>query len=138
MRKLNGLRGSVVVLNLWATWCGPCKEELPRLSMLAGDYRNRNVQFVAVSLDEAKNLDAVRRFASDQRISFPVWIGASVNTLSDFGMTNVVPATVILDQRGEIVTEISGEACNDDVKTTVDWLLHDRQGSAPPVIIKRY
>src|ERR1700757_3691801 len=54
-QKLAALRGQIVVVNFWATWCGPCQEELPRLSKLAQSYSGKNVRFIAVSIDAAKD-----------------------------------------------------------------------------------
>src|SRR3954452_13070839 len=50
-RKLSSLRGQVVVVNFWATWCGPCQEEMPRLAKLAANYSGKNVRFVLISID---------------------------------------------------------------------------------------
>src|ERR1700744_5945348 len=61
-QKIAGLRGSIAVVNFWATWCGPCREELPMLTRLSGEYGERKVRFVAVSADEWKKRDAVRQF----------------------------------------------------------------------------
>ena len=73
---LSEYQGRVVVLNFWATWCGPCKEELPRLSEIAQHYADRNVGFVLVSIDEQKKLPAIRDYISQQKVSLPVWVGA--------------------------------------------------------------
>lgn len=54
-RKLSALRGHIVVVNFWATWCGPCQEELPRLSKLAQQWAGKDVRFVAVSIDDRKD-----------------------------------------------------------------------------------
>src|SRR5579864_403335 len=82
LRDLNGAkahwsdyRGKVLVLNFWATWCGPCKDEIPRLGEIARRYRNRNVAVVLASIDEARKLSAVRDFVTEQRVELPVWVG---------------------------------------------------------------
>src|ERR1700722_4662408 len=58
-QKLSALRGRIVVLNFWATWCEPCQEELPRLSKLSQSYLAKNVQFVAVSIDAPKDAEKI-------------------------------------------------------------------------------
>ena len=53
--KLSELRGSIVVVNFWATWCAPCREELPLLSQLSHQYAGKNLRFIAISADEPGN-----------------------------------------------------------------------------------
>jgi thiol-disulfide isomerase/thioredoxin len=135
---LSDYQGRIVVLNFWATWCGPCKEELPRLAQMAQEYSDRNLTFVLTSIDEQKKLPAVRAYVSEQKISLPIWVGASVDMLEELSGINVVPSTLIIDEKGEIVRAINGEAREQDVKEAVDWLLNGRKGPAPSDRLKRY
>ena len=137
-RKLSSLRGQVVVVNFWATWCGPCQEELPRLARLAEDYKGKPVRFVLVSIDEEKNRAKIPAVLDRLHVPLPSWDDADTDTMDRFGLGNIVPGSVILDEQGEIVSRIMGEAREDDVRGAVDWLLSGRSGPAPAALTKRY
>jgi thiol-disulfide isomerase/thioredoxin len=137
-RKLADLRGQVVVLNFWATWCGPCQEELPRLSKLAVGYQGRPVKFVAVSIDDKKDFEKIPGTLQKAGAQLDVWVGADTDTMARFGLGEIVPGTVIVDESGEIVTRVMGEAKDEDVKGAVDWVLGGKVGTAPAAIVKRY
>ena len=136
--RFSGYQGQILVLNFWATWCGPCKEELPRLGQLAQEYADRHVAFVLASIDEQKKLPLVRDFISQRKVGLPVLVGASTDMLNELSGTYVVPATLIIDQNGEIVRAINGEAREEDVKEAVDWLLNGKKGVPPADHIRRY
>ena len=136
--RLSEYQGRIVVLNFWATWCGPCKEEIPRLAHMAEQYANHDVAFILASIDEQNKLPAVRDYVSQQRVTLPVWTGASVDLLEELSGINIVPATLVIDQRGEIVRAINGEARESDLKEALDWLLNGREGPPPPLHVKRY
>ena len=137
-RKLSALRGQVVVVNFWATWCGPCQEELPRLSKIARSYAGKPVNFVKISIDTPK--DRAKIPAVLQRLNVPgdTWVGGDTDMLAGFGLGEIVPGTAVLDERGEIIARIMGEARDEDVRTAVDWLLGGKTGPAPAPVIKRY
>ena len=136
--RLSEYQGRVVVVNFWATWCGPCKDELPRLDAVARQYAGQNVAFLLISIDEQKKLAAVRDYVAQRKIGLPVWVGASTDLLEELSGTNIVPATLIVDEKGEIIRAINGEAKEADVMEAVDWLLKGRKEPAPADRVKRY
>jgi thiol-disulfide isomerase/thioredoxin len=136
--KLSDLRGSMVVLNFWATWCGPCRQELPLLSMLSQQYSGRNVRFIAASANEDKDRAKVDEFLKNNPLAFDVWLGADLDMLDRVSLGNVLPATLILDDQGEIVARIMGQAHEEDLTAALNWLLNGKSGPPPPSSVKRY
>lgn len=136
--SLGSLRGKITVVNFWATWCPPCRAEMPMLSRLAQQYAGRGVQFVAISVDSEKDQPKIAPFLKQQKIALPVWVGADLGTLGRLGFGNVVPATLVLDAKDDPVGRIEGEARPADVEGYVNWLLSGRKGKAPAKKIKRY
>lgn len=145
-QKIADLRGSIAVVNFWATWCGPCREEMPMLSRLAeqygAQYAGKKVRFIAISADEdpgnRKNRARIDQFLSDHKPAMEIWLGADLDMLERFQLGNVLPATVILDENGEVIARIMGQAHEEDVRAPVDWLLNGRDGDPPPASVKRY
>jgi thiol-disulfide isomerase/thioredoxin len=137
-RKLSALRGQVTVVNFWATWCGPCQEELPRLSRMAADYEGKPVRFVTISIDEAKDRAKIPAVLVRLHVRLESWAGGNTDVLDDFGLGNIVPGTAILDEQGEIVARVMGEAREEDVRRAVDWLLSGKTAPPPPALVKRY
>lgn len=137
-QKFENLRGSITVLSFWATWCAPCREELPRLSKLSQDYSAKGVRFIAVSVDEAKDRSKIEPFIRQQNINLDVWVGGNSGILDRVGLGNVVPGTIVIDKNNEVIGRIMGEAQDTDITTRLDWLLQGRQGPAPEAIVKHY
>ncbi len=137
-RKLSALHGQVTVVNFWATWCGPCQEELPRLSGMAAGYEGQPVRFVVISIDEPKDRARIPAILTRLHVSLECWTGGSTGLLDRFGLGDIVPGTAILDQQGEIVARIMGEAREQDVRKAVDWLLSGKTAPAPAPLTKRY
>jgi thiol-disulfide isomerase/thioredoxin len=99
-QSLDQWRGRVLVLNFWATWCAPCREEMPILSDLAEHYRDR-VQFVGVAADSAEK---VREFAREVPVSYPLLAGGEEAIKPTRPLGNLplaVPFTIVLDRAGK-------------------------------------
>ncbi len=94
-------KGSVVFLNLWATWCGPCRYEIPELEKLQQKYAARGFKVIGVSVDEG-GADDVNAFLKQQKISYPIVIDPD-GKLATILQTSVLPTSVLLDKRGNVV-----------------------------------
>jgi thiol-disulfide isomerase/thioredoxin len=140
--KIADLRGSVAVINFWATFCVPCREEMPMLSKLTQEYKGKKVRFIAISADESpegkKNRTKIDQFLDTQKPAMEIWLGADLDMLERLRLGNVLPATVILDENGEVISRILGQAREEDVRGPLDWLINGRSGSVPAATVKRY
>ena len=131
-----GVFGKVVLLNFWATWCGPCNAEMPALVDLEKQYADRGVAFIGASLDDEKSTPKIPAFVSRYKIDFPIWYGATLDDLDRLKMGNAVPATAFLDAEGHLVARIFGQARPEEVRERLDWLAGDRSGPAPLALVK--
>jgi thiol-disulfide isomerase/thioredoxin len=98
-----------LIINFWATWCAPCRQEIPLLESLAGEWRGRDVEVVGIAVDHR---DQVLEFADRLKITYPVLIGEqdALDAAAAFGFESpVFPFTVFTDRRGEVVTLFVGE-----------------------------
>ena len=134
-QKLSQYRGKIVVLNFWATWCEPCKAELPMLVEEQEHYRDRGVIVVGASLDDATTVKKVRPFAKKEKLNFRVWIGATVDHLEKLGLGQAVPATAFFDREGNLVGRVMGELRQPELEHRIEWLLGNRQGTAPQPLV---
>lgn len=104
------LSGHVVVINVWASWCGPCREESPMLAGLATQFAGQGVRFVGV--DEADNDASARAFATKVGMTYPVLADPNGDLLHRLpGLPpSAVPSTMVLDRSGRIAAKIIGPA----------------------------
>jgi thiol-disulfide isomerase/thioredoxin len=123
-------RGGIVVLNFWATWCLPCREEMPIFREISRRYASRGVAVIAASTDEAGSRDAVAAFARELDLSFPVLIGAGVDDMRRLGLGDALPATAILDPDGGVAFRIRGVVTLEDLTARIDHLLGEDVGEA--------
>lgn len=136
-QRLSSFRNEkIVVLNFWATWCKPCREEMPLLISIQKQYANRGVVFIAASADAQETQNQIPGFVRKVKLNFPVWTGATVADMQKFGLGGALPATAIIDRDGRIVGRIIGVVQKDDLVKRIEWLLGDRQ-SPPPAVLAR-
>lgn len=132
--SLTEFRDQVVVVNFWATWCGPCVQELPILADVAREYSGRKVQFIAVSIDDPDTFDAVAPVARKAGVAFPVWVGASTDDMDRFGLGSAVPATAVLANDGTIAARMQGGVSKNQLRKQLDAILKKQPAPQPAVI----
>jgi cytochrome c biogenesis protein CcmG/thiol:disulfide interchange protein DsbE len=104
--ELKQYRGKVVFLNFWATWCGPCKEEMPSMEELYKQFKDKDFVFLTISVDYA-GIKLVKEFIEKHRYTFPVLIDPQCETLDLFEVKGI-PTTFLIDKKGIIVGRAIG------------------------------
>ncbi len=99
-------RGKVIFINLWATWCGPCRSEMPSIQELYNSIDKKNIVFVMLSLDEQNRSEKVKSYISQMAFNFPVFMpqGELTNQL----YVDTIPTTFVIDKDGYIVAKEIG------------------------------
>jgi len=115
-------RGKVVVVNYWATWCPPCRVEMPGLVNLANDYKSRGVEVVGVTMDE--NLNDVPPFVEKYQIKYPILTPGNDPNLSPDGMA--LPTTFLYDKNGRLAKKYTGIVLESTFKSDVEALLKEQ------------
>lgn len=118
-------RGKVVLLNFWATWCPPCRKEMPSMERLHRAYRERGLVVLAVSQDEAP-LEEVRRFAVSLGLTFPVWHDRDREAARHYSVPGV-PTSYLIAHDGQLAYRVLGEYDWDgrEARGTVELLLDE-------------
>jgi thiol-disulfide isomerase/thioredoxin len=102
---MKDLRGKVVVIDFWATWCGPCVAEMPKMKDLYAKYRDKGVEFIGVSLDQADGgLEKLKDFVAKNEITWPQYYqgkGWESDFSSSWGV-NSIPCVFVVDQEGKL------------------------------------
>lgn len=129
-QKLSSLRGRVVVLNFWATWCGPCVKEMPDLAAIQNQYAALGVQVIGASADTLAEQKLVREFIAKVKVNFPVWLGATTEDMARFGLGPGLPGTAVIGRDGKIVAVYQGVIKEADLKKQLDTLIAKSQSEA--------
>jgi thiol-disulfide isomerase/thioredoxin len=133
--SLEEYRGTILVVNFWATWCAPCRKEIPLLVAVQSEYGRRGVQVVGPSIDEPEDRAKAERFARDMRVNYPVLHGHTTEDMKPLGLATAIPATAIFDRDGRRAFRIIGEVHEEAIRSRLDWLLSDRSAAAPPELV---
>lgn len=121
--KLSDFKGKVVVLNFWATWCPPCREEIPALIALQDKYKAQGLVVIGMSVDQG-GAAAVKSFAKRMKISYPIVMGDE-KTAAAYGNVQVIPTTFFIDRAGDIGGERDGGADQATLEAAITPLLEN-------------
>lgn len=124
--KLSDFRGKYVYIDLWATWCGPCRQEIPYLQKIEEKYHGKNIEFVSISIDNAKDNEKWKKFVSDKNLG-GVQLFADKDWESEFvvkyGVTGI-PRFILIDPKGTIVNSDAARPSAPELQVQLDTLLH--------------
>lgn len=105
--KLSDYRGKAVLLNFWATWCQPCKIEMPWFADLQKQYGPEGFQVVGVSVDEDSSAEEVSKFAQELGVNYPILMGKE-SVVDAYGGVQFLPATLFINRDGKIIEKVFG------------------------------
>jgi len=115
IKDLNGnvldvkdLKGRTIFLNLWATWCGPCRMEMPSIQNLYNQVDKEKIMFIMLSIDRQSDIEKIRSYIKDKEYTFPVYTPASL--LPNQLQVGMIPSTFVVDSTGRIVASEKGAA----------------------------
>jgi len=121
--KLSDLRGKAVVLNFWATWCPPCKEEIPWFVELQKRYGSQGLQVIGVSMDDDGDQKDVAKFAAANSINYPVLLGKD-NVANQYGGIEYLPTTFYIGRDGVVVDRVFGQPdSRDEIEKNIKRVL---------------
>jgi peroxiredoxin len=129
--SLSEFHGKIVVLNFWATWCVPCKSEMPIFVDVYKKYHDRGVVVLAASVDDENTRKYITKFAHAYKMEFPILVSANTDMMKEMGLGEAVPATLFFDPEGNVTGKILGQAKKKDVVHRIEWLLGNHEGQAP-------
>jgi len=110
-QSLEQMKGKVIVLDLWATWCGPCRMEIPSFIKLQDKYKAQGLEIVGVSLDpitRGGNAELVRRFMQENNINYTIWVVNNPTALMKYPAGQGIPTTYVIDRNGRTVKQYVG------------------------------
>ena len=118
-RSIKDYRGKVVMLNFWASWCGPCRREIPDLVRVYEEYRDRDFVIVAVNVRERREL--VSEFAEKQGMSFPILLDARASVAMQYRLRGI-PTSLFLDRDGTIRYIHVGTISEEQIRSQIERL----------------
>jgi thiol-disulfide isomerase/thioredoxin len=112
-QKLSDFKGKVVFLNFWATWCGPCRVEMPSMETLYNKYKDQGLEVLAVNIQEQQS--DVAAFMKNNKLSFPAALDRSGDVSKRYGV-QAIPTTYIIGRDGKIICRVTGSLSWDNPK----------------------
>ena len=120
--KLSDFKGKAVVLNFWATWCAPCKIEIPWFEDLQKQYGPQGLEIVGVNMDDNPTIDSIGKFAREQKINYTVLLGTE-QVADLYGGAEALPTTFYIGRDGKIVARAFGLISHKEIEQNIQSAL---------------
>ena len=117
------LRGKVVLLDFWATWCAPCRKSMPELQALHQRYAEQGFMVLGVSIDDAKSRKKVQSYVTSKKITYPIALDSEKSPTWERFKVKAVPAAFLVDAKGQVVARWNGITDAAEVERKVQELL---------------
>jgi thiol-disulfide isomerase/thioredoxin len=122
--SLKELGGEVIVLNMWASWCGPCRDEMPALQEIANEYTSSGLRMIGISIDRAHEpFRSVLEFAKDYGVNYQLIVDSTATAYINYGGNGDIPWTYIIDRDGYIQYSFHGQASKEQLIEAIETLL---------------
>lgn len=121
MVSLSDFKGKVVVLDIWATWCAPCKEQIPHLKKLEEAFHGKDVVFISISTDEQKDKEKWLKMVADMKLTgVQLYAGGFANKVTDFYKIETIPRFIVINKEGNLVSPNSARPSDPKLKAMLE------------------
>jgi peroxiredoxin len=124
-RSLEDYHGQVILVNLWATWCPPCKEEMPALQAFHNKYNDDG--FAVIAINDGDPTPDVVQFAQDYKLTFPIWLDPTYTATEDAFKTLNLPSSFVIDRKGIVRLQWVGEVNHKILEKFVTPIIKEKQ-----------
>jgi thiol-disulfide isomerase/thioredoxin len=121
--SINKYKGKVIILNFWATWCGPCIQEIPGFIKVYNEYKSQGVEFIGISLDSELDINDIAKFVGDNDINYQIVLDNG-DLQNAYGGIKAIPTTYIIGKDFKVKNHFAGELTEEQIEKLVKMELH--------------
>jgi thiol-disulfide isomerase/thioredoxin len=138
VQSISRYKGKIVVLNFWATWCVPCRHEMPMLAEMQRKYADQGLVVLGGSVDDVTTEPQIQPYGEKSKISFPLLVGATSEQMKQMQLGESIPATAFFDADGKLVGRVLGELNKSELQHRIEWMLGKHKGTEPPAFVNGF